>query len=172
MMVRNKSRRGQFEILGLAILVVIIIIGILIFMALPERSRDTPLASYENEQLAQSVVDTMLRTEAGPACANQPTATLYDLIRDITIVKRGICDGTVDTSLAVFSEASDVIIMSATGFKSDFRVRLLESDETVHERVECPSGGRVQRERIGEQRIRLLPSSETVVIELQLCPGA
>jgi hypothetical protein len=174
------SRRAQFEILGLAFLIIIVVLVALVFFMLSRQVRTSDaVASYENDQLAQSVIDTMLRANAGPACENQPSATLYDLIRDITILKRGLCDGVIDgngvptTSVEVVERAATIIIGNATGVRGDFFVYLKgNEDEKLVSVVNCPSGSRVVRDRIGSQEIRLLPTPETAVIELQLCPGA
>lgn len=175
-----RTRAGQFEILGLAFLVIIIVLGGLVFFMLSQQERSSDgVRSYENDQLAQTVIDTMLRANAGPQCVNQPDATLYDLIRDITILRRGLCDDIVDangtptTSKAVLERAASIIITNATGVPGDFRVYLASNpDDVLVELLACPTGARVVRERIGSQEIRLLPTPETAVIELQLCPGS
>jgi hypothetical protein len=175
-----RSRRAQFEILGLAFLIIIVVLGALVFFMLSRQARTSDaVASYENDQLAQSVIDTMLRANAGPACENQPSATLYDLIRDITIVKRGLCDGIVDVngvptrSVDVLERAVTIIVGNATGVRGDFFLYLKSNEEEkLVSVVNCPTGSRVVRDRIGSQEIRLLPTPETAVIELQLCPGA
>jgi len=168
------SRRGQFEILGIAIFIVIVIIGITIFIMLPDNAVEDPAKSYEAEQLAQSLVDTMVRTQMGPACVDQPEATFYDLIRDVAILSKGLCDKNIDTSKTLLEKSAKAMIESATGSDYEFRIYLASAPPAPPPLVtlgECPPGRGVVRERIGEQRIPLLPYTDTVIVELQLCSG-
>ncbi len=178
------NRRGQFEILGIAIFIVIVIIGITIFIMLPDTAVEDPAVSYEAEQLSQTLVDTMLRVQMGPDCVNQPEATFYDLVRDVTVVKQDICTDTpvVDAngipveSKKLIEESAKEMITSATGNNYDFKIYLASADPLDPPLItsdtwgmNCLSGRGAARERIGEQRIPLLPYPETVVVELQLC---
>lgn len=82
-------RKGQMEILGLAIIVVLIMLGVLfaIMFVLRAPSSDTA-AKYRESQLAASIVTTMLGTTT--SCRG---ATVTELLQDCAVFERLDCNG-------------------------------------------------------------------------------
>jgi hypothetical protein len=73
------KRKSQMEILGLAILFVIIIFGFLIFMMLGKGSDEDTVAEFKDPKMVQSVLDTMVKVSV--ECDGQ-TYSLSDLWKD------------------------------------------------------------------------------------------
>ena len=161
-------RRGQFEIMGLAVLIVIIMLGALFFMTRERPDRADPSVAYEYRLLAQSTVDTFLRTDVG-GC---PGVTVNDLVRDALVVNRDPCtvDG-VTSSVEILDATAREAIEAVSGSLYDFSVRM-EGEEPVIDIRQCPRGKGASLEAIGESRTPLFPYAQTAVVTLQFCPGA
>ena len=159
------STRGQFEIMGLAILVVLIMFAVLFFMTREPKDSLDITQSYEYALLAQSTVDVFLRTDV----ENCPQYTMQDLVRDAAITQSNPC-GDDPNSAAILRATAEAAIGNSTGSRYDFSISI-DGENLENLRVEqCPKGKGARLERSGEARIRLFPTTQTALVSLQFCP--
>lgn len=148
--------------MGLALLVVIVLIGGLFFMT---RERDEPATTatdYEYALLAQSIVDIFLRTDVGEDC---PGMTMDDLVRDALLIGSNPCGDSV----ALLESRARTVIENVTGTRYDFSIGV-DGEEPAVWIEQCPKGRGTTLERRGEARIRLYPTTQTALVTAQFCP--
>lgn len=164
------GRRAQFEIMGLAILIVIIVIGALFFLTRERPDRAAGTQTFEYRFLAQSTVDAFLGTDVNdPLCSGM---TMNDLVRDALLTQSNQCVvGDDATSAEILDTTARIAIDAVSGSLYDFTIGI-EGEEPVVAIRRCPRGPGTRLEGLGESRTRLFPTTRTAVVALQFCPGA
>lgn len=156
--------------MGLAILVVIIVIGALFFLTRERPDRAAGTQTFEYRFLAQSTVDVFLATDVDdPDCVGM---TMNDLVRDALLSDAQPC--TVDDeseSAAILEAVGREVIDAVSGSLYDFTIGI-DGEEPVVSVRQCPRGPGARLEGIGESRTRLFPTTRTAVVALQFCPEA
>lgn len=172
----RNQKKGQFEIMGLAVIIILVILAGSFFLFVPHRDPTLDARAYANEQLAQNAVDAFLKTDviddsSGSTCDGTTQVRMYDLVRDIALLNQGLCDdtGTSAKSKIILEKEAEALFGNSTGYRFNFLIYKETSPTTpLLEITHCSP--RAQFDRAGEQRLRLLPSDETAVVQLRICP--
>ena len=87
------SKKSQMEFVGLAIAIVLIILGILFFMTFSKPAQDTTRRDIANMQLSNNFLSTLLESQAG--CGQH---TFKDLLQDAALPNPVIkCENDIDS---------------------------------------------------------------------------
>jgi hypothetical protein len=164
----TKSKKAQFEAMGLAVIIVLISLGMFFMLFFSLRpSTDFP-ARYDREQASQNFVDAFIKTNANERCA----ASMEDLLLDATTLHRDPCG---PNSKEILTEASKYMLEQtfADQVPYDFSVVVSGEDTPLIHHSTCISRARGnqagQNDKPGIQDIPLLPTSRVATITLVLC---
>ncbi len=161
--------KGQFEAMGLAIIVVLISLGMFFMLFFSLREESDFSDRYNREQASQNFVDAFIKTNANERCG----ATMQQLILDAAVMKRDPCgldskDILTDASLYMLNATFD-----SEGIPYDFSITVSGEDEPLVEHKTCisrASGNQAsENDKPGIQDIPLLPTSKTATLTLVLC---
>src|SRR3989344_1440833 len=107
MCIRNRSRKAQLEVLGLAIVVLLISLSLLfVLQFVVTRAPELPKQTFTRDQLASTMVSALLETTSH--CAE---LTMTELIQDCAQqpLSDVDCNGDGDTRVGVRSESCTVV---------------------------------------------------------------
>jgi hypothetical protein len=74
-----KDKKSQMEAFGLAVIIVLVFIGIVVFLSLQKPSTENPRQSYVNDQMATNFVNSIVNVHVKECIENK--YTVLDLIR-------------------------------------------------------------------------------------------
>lgn len=117
-------RRGQAEIMGLIILVVILVVALLIYLRLSSNGGSAIEDLYSERQFGQSFVTTLLRTEVRHSSCGQSRHETGVLLRAVAEGSPGPCAQAAAAKSAVESLLSSQLL-PGTLDKWDLSYRLL-----------------------------------------------
>ncbi len=158
-------RKGQFEAMGLAMIVVLVSLGmfLMLFFTLNDKKGDF-VGRFDSEQLGQNTIDALLKTNiADPACAASDVA---DIIEDVVVLQRNPCSRPSDEILKEIVET----ILAETLTNDDIPYAFtITADNTLILKSGACDVSQYQIDRPGEQTLTLFPSLTKVRIELSIC---
>ncbi len=170
---RKKNQKGQMEVFGLAVIVILISIGFFLYVSFKvKETPQTPQKDYTNDRMANDFVLAILNVNID-SCAPY---TVEDLIIDCAKQRNIQCGYTSDNSCIVLNKTINTLIDSTFGTATAPRAKLrMDSAGLMYEnkelidmkRGECTSKSR-QGQR-GTALISLYPEPSTVYINLNLC---
>lgn len=160
--------KGQMEIMGLAIIVVLITLGVLFAITTMSREETSTAEEFEQQNLAAGFLNTLLGTNTG--CVN---ATVRDLIRDCA--QRGSlrCDPIYDPeqmdrsldSCMFVNSTANVILNNTLGIRKSRYYLSAKGPYMEGIRVGSPCPG----EQIYKSQAIPTKSGTTVTVEMRLC---
>lgn len=157
--------RAQFEAMGLAVIVVLVSLGMFLLILFSFNDQgDAPLR-YEHQQLAQNMVDALLKTTIEDC-----TADYAAVIEDEMLYQQDICS---EDSLTVMATAASVVLgatLEERNMPYNFTIREqgAEAGANVLTMGECNTAV-ADTFAPGRQLLRLYPSPATVEVILWLC---
>ncbi len=174
-------RRGQAEMIGLVLIVVILAIGFLLYIKFSlEGESNAFRQDFETSQLGQSFVTSLVQSEM--ACGTEPES-VEKVVQDIA---RGTtrCDGLSTTEARLQAHLAAAFTATHELWGRNYNLSLVRSaggDEELLDPVQLPPltsplyEGRVCGQRtpgvtLDHQRIELYPNPGRVELRLYLCP--
>jgi len=162
--------KAQMEILGLAIVVVIMLAAAMIYLRLSATNKDTDYRKpFTSSEIASNILNTFLDTTSRDCSQQTMTELLQDCAQSTAFVcenGKGSCDYAEETAKEIFSKTLDrwkikYEFMACTSF--DFKIARCEPNSVL-----IGAGSRC----IGEKEFKLFPipvSSGTMYAKLDLC---
>ena len=163
-------KRGQFEAIGLAVIVILISLGMFFMLYFSLQKKTDFPARYDRQQASQNFVDSFLRVNA-----ERCSATMEDLLLDAAVLHLDPCGDDSqeilrDTSFHLLNRTFDSLDGSVP---YDFTIRVsgetdpLVAHQTCISRLSSPTGE--DADNAGLQDIPLLPTTKVATIALVLC---
>lgn len=171
-------QRGQFEAMGLALIIVLVSLGLFLLLFFSIERRPDFADRYNREQLSQNVLDALLRTSAdSEAC---PGLTVRDLLEDIAVSHRNPCASVeYPDSVSLFGNITQAVftrVFDERGlhYRWSVMVRDSASDDTpdplypgsIHTTCELQED---QNDRPGQQILPLYPTMKRLELQLAIC---
>ena len=157
----RRSRRSQMEILGLAIVVVLILMGIiLVFRFLGRQEPSCYRASFVSAELVSNMLSTFLKTSS-PECSY---LTINELMQDCAQAASIVCGNSMDSCQFVKETAKNVFnqTLDTWHMKYEFTAYSDERNPLVTLGKKCP-GAKVSK-------IFPIPiSGSTMYARLEIC---
>jgi hypothetical protein len=154
--------KGQFESMGLAIIVLLVTMGIVLFVVF---GNDKPLDAaerYEKEQLAQNTVDAMLSTHVG---TQDCSLDFTDLIEDVALRGRNPCGN----SLELMDDMATTILTKTLEERGEpYQFTVMEGDTMLYNKSTCDAST-TENNKPGMQPIPLYPTGRVVEVTLWIC---
>ncbi|MBI2655915.1 hypothetical protein HYX06_05845 [Candidatus Woesearchaeota archaeon] len=156
-------KKGQMEIIGLAIVIIIILIGLAIavrFMTFknPENTR----AGFVSAELASNTINTFLETTA----ENCLKSKMKDLIQDCAEGTERICGNGQGACAFVRSAADEIFTKTFRKWKTNYKF-LIYSDPN-HPFVNLESGCAASQEKVSDTFF-IPVTAATVYVKLDIC---
>tara|TARA_Y100000031_G_C8180085_1_gene366009 strand:- start:91 stop:585 length:495 start_codon:yes stop_codon:yes gene_type:complete len=158
------KRKGQMELMGLALIVVIMVIAL--FMAIVFLARSPPSTvkeSFQYDQLATNFIVALLKT-------SDCDVTVEKLIQDCSLQQRITCGGetSCDQVKSTIQEIKNNTL-DEWGLYYNLVVDMPVDFEIIFASPECAEGQQVNRATEGFQPISLYPSPGQATVTLSLC---
>jgi len=178
----SSARRGQAEIIGLLLIVILLAVGFLLYVRFNLQAEDSSFkTSFETSQLGQSFVTSLVA--ASRPCGSQ-SSTLGGLLKEIAR-GTGKCDTTAPTEDQVQTYISEVLKNTNYLFGRNYNLTLLRVTGTTTELLDktqlppftnpdIPKKERCTPRTDGVtmdyQTVQLYPNPGAVEVRLYLCP--
>lgn len=156
-------KRSQMEIMGLAIVIVLITLGMLFvvrFVIIEENSN--PRTEYTESQLAANLLNAMLQMTATD-CNNKQIKTLF---RDCALANQIRCDGGEDSCSYLDSTVGEILSETLVHWNRKFYFNATNTDENF------PGGINFGERCTGDIERKFYPiqaQAKTVMISLEIC---
>ncbi|MFH1649447.1 MAG: hypothetical protein ABIA93_02775 [Candidatus Woesearchaeota archaeon] len=156
--------KAQMEIMGLAVIVILVGIGLFYMVAFQaEKPVQKPVQDYTNSQLATNMLIAMLHTDI-PACG----VDLEDVIYDCgTAYKKLQCVQTSSCGAVIRNATFDMINSTLGVWGTDYTFNVT-TDPSIGLSSEVPCSG-MRNRKTGIQPIPLYPVQGTVLVTLNIC---
>jgi len=124
-----KKRKSQMEIMGLAIVVVLIVLGMLFAVRFFVNKAPTKFKSrFTHKQLAQNTVTAFINTNT----SNCHSMSITELLQDCGQSKSVICeDGTTGSCEHARDVAEDILSLTLVQWKVDYNFKVYFSDDVA-----------------------------------------
>ncbi len=154
------TKRGQFEIMGIAIIVAILVFGILIFFVLGQGNKpENIVKQYSNTEFAQNFVNVLLRTTAESCNGN----TVQDLIIDCAGQKQITC-GSISSCDKSKEIAQKALTDTLSAYNKQYKFTAARGTTGLIEISSPNPYSCTQKERPGRQ-----PLPDNILLTLEIC---
>ncbi len=169
-----QEKKGQLEMIGIALVIVLIIIGATVFITLSIRPQSNVHTTFAQKELAQNIVDALVKTST--SCEGLDFAgVLEDCAKNEDHAL--ICADTRSTCDYAREEIANILNIILAEKEVEYRFSIREGDQFIADGFydittsgctkELIDNGRVTVETPGVQPIPLYPGTMTLM--LQLC---
>ncbi len=150
--------KGQFEIMGIAIIVVIILLGGLIFFVISQSREENAVKEYSNTEFAQGYIEVLLKTTA---CNGY---SVNELLKDCASDKAISCTGKGSCEKAR-EVAEETLDKTLKAYNKEYIFRAAKDEGSQETLFELQSGNPcIEKERPGRQ-----PLPNSVILTLEIC---
>lgn len=160
------TKKAQFEIMGIAVLVVIIMLGMLIFFVLSQSSREENIVKqYSNAEFAQGFLEVLLKTNVNECKGYY----MEELIRDCASTNQISCTTSGDKDSCEKAEDTAKAMLDGTlkkynkGYSFKAVKIVNQNEEELFPKIQQGSAC-IEKERPGRQ-----PLAPNIVLSLEIC---
>jgi hypothetical protein len=160
---KNVNNRGQTEIIGVAIIVVILVIAGAIFLTMQTRNRNTG-NNFTDPELAQSLLNAIMNTKT------EKNVIVSDIIKDCYSNRNDLCGSTSTSDCCEYAYQTMRNALESTLGKWQRSYRLTVTKGTDKRIKDIPENSKCNDFSEQEQPgVYYIPPPPPIVITLQIC---